>query len=83
MDNAHTAQMIKSICKVKNVSISKLLNECNIRKSLIYDLEKRDYTPSVSVIEQIANYFDCSIDYIMGRTDDPNAHKKISGNDDK
>ena len=53
-----------------------MLSECGIRKSLIYDLEKRDWTPSISVAEQIANYFDCSVDYLLGRTDNPT----VSGN---
>lgn len=75
MDNAQTAQVIKKICKDKNISVSKLLNECNIRKSLIYDLEKRNYTPSASLIEKIADYFDCSVDYLLGRTDNPKSHK--------
>ena len=53
-----------------------MLSECGIRKGLIYDLEKRDWTPSVAIAEQIANYLDCSIDYLMGRTDNPKSHKK-------
>ena len=53
-----------------------MLTACKIRKSFIYDLEKRDYTPSIFIIESIANFFDCSIDYLMGRTDNPDSHKK-------
>lgn len=71
MKNAHIAQIIKNTCKSKNVSITKLLNECSIRKSLIYDLEKRDYTPSVAIIEQIADYLDVSVDYLLGREEEP------------
>ncbi len=71
MKNAHIAQIIKNTCKNQNVSISKLLNECSIRKSLIYDLEKRDYTPSVAVIEQIADYLNVSVDYLLGREENP------------
>ena len=71
MNNTHTAQLIKLLCKNKNISVSRLLEECNIRKSLIYDLEKRDYTPSAEVLEKIADYLDCSVDYLLGRTDCP------------
>ncbi|MDE5648545.1 MAG: helix-turn-helix transcriptional regulator [Oscillospiraceae bacterium] len=76
MNNAQLAKMIKEICKSKGISVSKMLSECGIRKGLIYDLEKRDWTPSVAIAEQIANYLDCSIDYLMGRTDNPDSHKK-------
>ena len=76
MNNAQLAGIIKELCKSRGTSVSKMLSECGIRKSLIYDLEKRDWTPSISVAEQIANYFDCSVDYLLGRTDNPN----VSGN---
>jgi len=70
MNNAQTAQIIKDECKKKGVPISTLLTECNIRKSLIYDLEKRDYTPSAKVISKIANYLDVPTDYLLGRIDE-------------
>ncbi len=75
MDNAQMARIIKDTCKQSGISVSKLLSECNIRKSLIYDLEKRDYTPSIAIAEQIANYLDCSIDYLLGRTNNPKVNK--------
>ncbi len=80
MDNAQTAKIIKDTCKKQKISMSKLLDDCNIRKSLIYDLEKRDYTPSSAVIEQIADYLDCSVDYLLGRTDQPNITQKYNNN---
>lgn len=76
MNNAQFAKTIKELCKNHGTSISKMLSECGIRKSLIYDLEKRDWTPSIAVAEQIADYLDCSVDYLLGRTDDPDSHKK-------
>lgn len=76
MNNAQLAGIIKELCKSRGTSVSKMLSECGIRKSLIYDLEKRDWTPSILVAEQIANYFDCSVDYLLGRTDNPT----VSGN---
>lgn len=71
MNNAQTANIIKELCMSHNCSISNLLSECNIRKSLIYDLEKRDYTPSAEVLEKIADYFNVSLDYLLGRTTKP------------
>ena len=32
-------------------------------------------TPNVSLLISIANYFDISLDYLVGRTDNPNSHK--------
>ncbi len=79
MSNVQIAQKIKDRCKEKNISVAKLLSECGIRKSLIYDLEKRDYTPSVTIVEQIANYLDCSVDYLLGRVPEPKFDYSITG----
>ena len=75
MNHFKTSQIIKQQCKIKSISISKLLLDCNIRKSLIYDLERRNWTPSAEVLEKIADYFDCSVDYLLGRTDNPEINK--------
>jgi len=52
-----------------------MLLECGIYKSLIYDLEKRDRTPSAEVLEKIADYLDCSVDYLLVRTDRPDINR--------
>lgn len=69
MNNIQSAGIIKDLCKTKGYAVSKVLLECNIRKSLIYDMEKRDLTPSVEVFEKIADKLSASIDYLVGRTD--------------
>ena len=71
MDNTQVANRIKELCKLKGSSVSKMLEVCNIRKSLIYDLEKRNASPSIEVIGQSADYLNCSGDYLFGRTDNP------------
>ena len=75
MNNAQSAAIIKSICKSKGITISSLLSECSIRKSLIYDMEKRDWTPSAEILEKVADYLDCSVDYLLGRTDNPEVNR--------
>ena len=71
MKHEKTAKIIKELCYKKNISITKMIDSCGIRKSLIYDLEKRHYTPSAELLEIIADYFNCSVDYLLGRTDNP------------
>ncbi len=75
MDNALIATIIKILCKQKSVSISQMLKDCEITKSFIYDLEKRNMSPSCERIAKIANYLGCSVDYLLGRTDNPDSHK--------
>lgn len=74
MTNAVIAQNIKHLCKTNAISVAALLHACNISKSLIYDLEKRDKTPSADKLLSIANYLDCSVDYLLGRTTDIQSH---------
>ena len=75
MNNAHTANTIRMLCKEKGVSMKAFLKECEIRKGLIYSMETLDNTPSGDILEKIADYFDCSVDYLMGRTDNPEVNK--------
>ena len=37
----------------------------------VYDLEKSGQIPSADKLERIADYLDCSVDYLLGRTDNP------------
>lgn len=73
MQNKQIAERIKSICKENRVSLTSLIAACSLSKSFIYDLEKRNKTPSVSKLNQIADYLNCSVDYLLGRTDNPNS----------
>lgn len=75
VDNAKSAAMIKAGCKTKGMTVSALLAQCGIRKGLIYDMEKRDWTPSAEILEKIADCLDCSVDYLLGRTDNPEVNK--------
>lgn len=69
MQNIHISTTIKSLCKAKGISITSLLHDCKLTKSFIYDLEKRSASPSCEKITKIADYLDCSVDYLLGRTD--------------
>lgn len=69
MQNNHIASKIKYVCKNKGLTITSVLSECNISKSFIYDLERRSASPSCEKVSRIADYLDCSVDYLLGRTD--------------
>lgn len=67
MQNEAIAKIIKAICKEKEITIDKMLKECEIRKNLIYDMEKRDKTPSIEIMIKIADYLKVSLDELTGR----------------
>lgn len=80
MNNAQIAENIRVICKEKGISVSPILAELGIRKSLIYDLEKRDYTPSIAIMETLADGLGTSIDTLIGRQSPSITIGDISGN---
>lgn len=84
MNNLQSATIIKKECSKRSISVSKLLNDLNIRKSLIYDMEKRNSTPSTEVIYKIADYLECSVDYLLGRKEyDEYNYKTYSDTENK
>lgn len=65
--NTIIAQKIRLLCRSKHMTVDQLLKDCGIRKSLLYDLEKRDITPSITVVVRIADYLGCTVDFLIGR----------------
>ena len=74
MDFEHIAQRIKDRCKEKGYTIKELLENCEYNRNFMYDL-KCGKTTSVKMFAKIADYLDCSIDYLIGRTDNPDINK--------
>lgn len=74
MTNSQLIANIKSVCKTQNIPLSEMLEQCNLSKGFIYDVEKRDRTPSIDKVTAIAEYFGVSVDYLLGRTDTPTGY---------
>ncbi|MCL1789257.1 MAG: helix-turn-helix domain-containing protein [Oscillospiraceae bacterium] len=75
MNNAQTAEIIRKRCTDKKIPVKVLLEECGIRKGFIYDLEKRNNAPLAETLEKIAIHLGCSVDYLIGLTDNPEINK--------
>lgn len=56
----------------KGITKNKLLTDLHLSKNSFVDWQKRGSIPSADVALKIAEYFDVPLDYLMGRTDDPN-----------
>lgn len=61
---------IKESCTGKNISISKMLSDCGIGKNTIARLNA-GYDITLGNAFKIAEYLDLSIDYLLGRTNNP------------
>lgn len=74
MDTLTTASRIKGLCKEKKIAIKNMLEHTDINRNFMYDL-KIGQIPSADKFERIADYLDCSVDYLLGRTENPEVNK--------
>jgi len=44
---------------------------CGLNRSTIRRYERGEMEPSAKALEAIADYFEVSVDYLLGRTDNP------------
>ncbi len=63
------AVFIKEIAKEKNISIGKMLSDCNLSINTLSSMKSGGFFPRVEALAKIADYLGCSIDYLLGRTD--------------
>lgn len=65
------ANDIKRIAKSQNVTIGKMLSDCGLSVNTLSSMQSGGYFPRLEAINKIADYLNCSIDYLLGRTDEP------------
>lgn len=65
---------LKQLRKVKKVSQKQLADSINIAERHYQKLEYGETTPGIDIAIAIADYFDVSLDYLVGRSDDPMRH---------
>ncbi len=59
-----------SLCQEKNVTYYRVSHDCFFDKSYASRWVNNGYLPSLEILEILCDYFDVSLDYILGRTDD-------------
>ncbi|EOS7866131.1 helix-turn-helix transcriptional regulator [Enterococcus hirae] len=62
-----TFERIKELAKQQGKSLNKIEEELGYGKNVLYRL--KDSKPSAERLEELANYFDVSVDYLLGRTE--------------
>ncbi|MCI5892911.1 MAG: helix-turn-helix domain-containing protein [Clostridiales bacterium] len=60
---------LKQLRKQKKITQEKLANMLNVETSSISKYESANVMPSIDTLAEIANIFDVSIDYLLGRVD--------------
>ncbi len=59
----------------RQVSAYKVAKETGISQGLMNEYKNGVKFPTIQNLIKIADYLDCSIDYLLGRTDDPKLHR--------
>lgn len=62
--------VLKSLREEKKLSQKDVAKECNVSTTCICQLETGARNPTGSTLELLADFFGCSIDYLVGREDD-------------
>lgn len=68
-----TKDRIKSLCKEQKRNIEDLISECELGTNAIRQISDTKGMASVS-LGKIADVLNCSVDYLLGRTENPKAH---------
>lgn len=65
---------IKKKAKEKNILIRDMLTACDLSINAISQISDKKGLSCFS-LARIADYLDCSVDYLLGRTDKPEVNK--------
>ena len=64
------SNILRQLRSEKNISTYKLADILHVSRSSISNYETGIRTPSYELLVEIANFFNVSIDYLLGRTSD-------------
>lgn len=68
-----TLEKIKELAKSRGISLAKLEESLGYSTNYFYTLKTK--TPNSDRLQEIADYFNVSTDYLLGRTENPNIAK--------
>lgn len=69
------SKRLTELRKQKSITMKELSEGVNITKSAVGNLENEYRSPSLETIVALANFFNVSIDYLVGRTDNPEINR--------
>lgn len=69
----YVADRIKALAKSRNISIKKLLEDVGLGFNTMSNMKTS--MPKADNLARIADYLDCSVDYLLGRTNKPEVNK--------
>ena len=72
----YSSSILKNFMDQKGISIEKLALDLNLSEENIILFQNNIFNADIDVLILLADYLDISVDYLMGRIDNPDSHKK-------
>ena len=66
---------LKELRKKKNISQLRLATDLNTTQNTISRYETGEREPGIDELIKIADYFNVSVDYLLGRTENPKINR--------
>lgn len=73
-DSQVFATRLKELRTARGLTMDALAKEIHGTKAAIGNFENANKKPSLDALIALADYFDVSLDYLVGRSDDPQWH---------
>lgn len=73
-----TVERIKSRAKENGISVKTMLEDCGLNKNTLSSMQSRGSWLQSNSLAKIADYLDCSVDYLLGRVDTSNGTYSIN-----
>ena len=67
----NVAERIKHIAKLKGIPVNKMLEDIDLGRNTMSNFKTS--MPKADNLAKIADYLGCSVDYLLGRTEEKNA----------
>ena len=74
---------LRQIREKKNITQTKLSVDIEVSQELISHYETGKSKPNIETLIKLAEYFNCSTDYLIGRTNNPSTVKDLNTKDIK
>lgn len=66
------ANRLKELRKNRNIKAEELANIIGSSRRIIFNYEKDEANPTLDKLIKMADFFDVSLDYLVGRSEEPN-----------
>jgi len=65
----------REIVQNRSITAYRVAKDTGISQGLMAEYNRGEKIPTVQNLIKIADYFDCSVDYLLGRTDKPEVNR--------